>query len=122
MSTRKVYGPFFFRGKTVTGTSYLEMRQTWLFPRLEEDEPEYPIMQWLACWLLVPKIAGSNTAQAVSFFWRKNPQHAFLRRVSKAFCPMLQVSGMLKNPVIYVEVGIAVQIYRPFLACNSVLH
>ena len=29
----------------MTGTSYLEMLQTWLFPRLQEDEPEDLIMQ-----------------------------------------------------------------------------
>jgi hypothetical protein len=40
----------------------------------------------LACWPLVPKIAGSNPAEAVGFFGRKNPQHAFLRSGSKAFC------------------------------------
>jgi hypothetical protein len=51
----------------------------------------------------VPKIAGSNPAEAVRFFGRKNPQHAFLRRGSKAVCPMSQICGMLKNPVIYVE-------------------
>jgi hypothetical protein len=45
MSTRKVYRPFFFREDTVTGTIYLEMLQTWLFPRLQEDEPEDFIMQ-----------------------------------------------------------------------------
>jgi len=45
MSTRKVYGPLFFREDTVTGTSYLEMLQTWLFPRLQEAEPEDFIMQ-----------------------------------------------------------------------------
>jgi hypothetical protein len=42
----------------------------------------------VACWPLVPKFAGSNPAKAVGFFWRKNPQHAFLRRGSKAVCPM----------------------------------
>jgi hypothetical protein len=45
MSTQKVYGPFFFHEDIVTGTSYLEMLQTWLFPRLQEDEPEDFIMQ-----------------------------------------------------------------------------
>jgi hypothetical protein len=40
------------------------------------------------CWPLVPKFAGSNPAEAVGFFGRKNPQHAFLRRGSKAVCPM----------------------------------
>jgi hypothetical protein len=40
--------------------------------------------------------------------------HAFLR--------MSQICCMLKNPVIYVEVGITGQINRPFLARNSALH
>ena len=37
---------------------------------------------------LVPKFAGSNPAEAVGFLGRKNPQHAFLRRGSKAVGPM----------------------------------
>ena len=44
--------------------------------------------QEVACWLLVPKFAGSHPAEAVGFFGRKNPQHAFLRRGSKANGPM----------------------------------
>ena len=61
VSTQKVYGPFFFREDTVTGASYLEMLQTWLFPSLQEDEPEDFIMQQdgaplhfhldVCCWL-----------------------------------------------------------------------
>jgi hypothetical protein len=39
------------------------------------------------CWPLVPKNAGSLPAEAVGFFGRKNPQHAFLRKGSKAVCP-----------------------------------
>jgi len=39
-------------------------------------------------WLLVPKFAGSSPAEAVGFLGRKNPQHAFLRRGSKAVGPM----------------------------------
>jgi hypothetical protein len=42
----------------------------------------------VACWPLVPEFAGSNSAEAVGFFGRKNPQHAFVRRGSKAVCPM----------------------------------
>jgi hypothetical protein len=42
----------------------------------------------VACWPLVPEFAGSNPAEAVGFLGRKNPQHAFLRRGSKAVCPM----------------------------------
>jgi hypothetical protein len=65
---------------------------------------------------MLASIAGSNPAEAVGFFGRRNPQHAFLRRGSKAVCPMSQLWGMLKIPAIYVEVRIAGQIDRPFLA------
>jgi hypothetical protein len=50
--------------------------------------------------LLDPKIAGSLTGEAVGFFRQKNPQHAFLRKGSKAVCPMSQICGMLKNPIL----------------------
>jgi hypothetical protein len=43
-------------------------------------------------------------------------------RGSKAVCPMSQICGMLKNPVMYVKVWITGQTDRPFLARNSVLH
>jgi len=43
----------------------------------------------VACWPLVPKFAGSHLAKAVGFLGRKNPQHAFLKRGSKAVNPML---------------------------------
>ena len=52
------------------------------------------VVLWLACWPLAPKFAGSNPAEAVGFFGRKNPQHAFLRRGSKRICPMSQLCGM----------------------------
>jgi hypothetical protein len=42
----------------------------------------------VACWPLVPKFAGSHPAEAVGFLGRKNPQHAFLWRRSKAVGPM----------------------------------
>jgi hypothetical protein len=32
------------------------------------------------CWPLVPEIAGSLPDEAIGFFGRKNPQHAFLRK------------------------------------------
>jgi hypothetical protein len=38
----------------------------------------------VACWTLVPKFVGSHPAEDVGFLGRKNPQHAFLRRGSKA--------------------------------------
>jgi hypothetical protein len=58
------------------------------------------VVWWLACWPLVPKFAGSDPAEAVGFFGRKNPQHAFLRRGSKAVDHMSQLCGMLKNPTV----------------------
>jgi hypothetical protein len=42
----------------------------------------------VACWPLVPKFAGSHPGEAVRFLGRKNPQHSFLRRGSKAVGPM----------------------------------
>ena len=43
----------------------------------------------VACWPLEPKFAGSNPAEAVGFLrGEKNPQHAFLRRGSRAVGPM----------------------------------
>jgi len=42
----------------------------------------------VACWPLVPKFGGSNPTKAVGFLGRKNSQHAFLRRGSKAVGPM----------------------------------
>ena len=42
----------------------------------------------VACWPLVPKFAGSIPAEAVGFLGRKNPQHFFLRRGSKAVGPI----------------------------------
>ena len=42
----------------------------------------------VACWPLVPKFTGLHPAEAVGFLGRKNPQHAFLQRGSKAIGPM----------------------------------
>jgi hypothetical protein len=43
----------------------------------------------VACWPLVPKFAGLHPDEAVGFLGRKDLQHAFLRRGSKAVVPML---------------------------------
>ena len=42
----------------------------------------------VACWPLVPKFAGSTPAGDVGMLGRKNSEHAFLRRGSKAVGPM----------------------------------
>ena len=43
----------------------------------------------VACWPLVPKFAGSHPAEADGFLGRKKDlQHTFLRRGSKAIGPM----------------------------------
>ena len=42
---RKVYGPFFFQGNTVTGNSYLDMLIHWLFPQLEEKGHKFFFQQ-----------------------------------------------------------------------------
>jgi hypothetical protein len=43
---------------------------------------------------MVPKFAGSNPAETVGFFGRKNPQHAFLRS-------HVAVLGHVKEPYNY---------------------
>jgi hypothetical protein len=48
----------------------------------------------VACWPLVPKFVGSHTTEAVGFLGRKNPQHAFLQRRSKAVGSMSYLYGM----------------------------
>jgi hypothetical protein len=52
------------------------------------------VVYWLSSWPLVPKIAGSLPAEAVRFFRRKNPQHAFLQKGSKAIYSMSQICSM----------------------------
>jgi hypothetical protein len=104
--SRKVimkYGPWIF----TKSMEYTHIYHAFIF-RINER-----LRSSLACWPLLPKIAG--------YFGRKIPQHAFLRRGSKAVCPMSQICGMWKNPAIYLEVEIADHINRPFLARNSVL-
>ena len=68
---------------------------TFSFSCNRTNNGEYPLIisdiggLEVACWPLVPKFAGSNPAEAVGFFRaKKNPQHAFLRKGSKAVCPM----------------------------------
>ena len=43
----------------------------------------------VAYWPLVPKFAGSNTAEAVRFF-----REEILSKGSKAVCPMSHICGM----------------------------
>ncbi|GFX90929.1 uncharacterized protein TNCV_3167601 [Trichonephila clavipes] len=45
ISRLKVYGPFVFEEPTVTGSAYLDVVQLWLFPQLEESEPDNFIWQ-----------------------------------------------------------------------------
>jgi hypothetical protein len=37
MSCKKLYGPFFFQEKSLTGASYLNILINWLMPQLHED-------------------------------------------------------------------------------------
>lgn len=45
ISSRKLYGPFFFTEKTVTGCTYLDMIEQWLFPQLQEDSNNFLFQQ-----------------------------------------------------------------------------
>jgi hypothetical protein len=57
--------------------------------------------------LVVSMLASGTQTRPKSsdFFRQKNPQHAFLWKGSKAVCPMSQICGMLKNPVITWKLG-----------------
>lgn len=41
ISKSKLYGPFFFAEKTVTGMSFLDMLEQWLLPQLTEDSNNF---------------------------------------------------------------------------------
>lgn len=45
VSRLKVYGPFFFCEKTVTGHVYLDMLENWLMPQLEADSDDFIFQQ-----------------------------------------------------------------------------
>ena len=45
VSVRKIYGPFFFGGNTVTGNSYLEILQDSLFPQLNQNSEDFIFQQ-----------------------------------------------------------------------------
>ena len=64
--------------------------------------------------------AGSIPAEAVGFFGRKNPQHAFLGGEVKPSLPCRRFARHVKEPWVYVEVEITGKTDRPFLARNSV--
>jgi hypothetical protein len=72
----------------------------------------------VACWPLLPKFAGSNPAEAVGFFGRNGPQHAFFRRGIK---PSVACHALrhVKEPKCEVEVATFGKISRPFLAHSS---
>jgi hypothetical protein len=48
----------------------------------------------LIVFILYCACAGSNPAEAVGLFGRKILEHTFLRRGSKAVCPMSHICGM----------------------------
>ena len=76
--------PLYATSRKVSG---LKRKQISRYTSIQEQYIYIYIYVWSrgrACWPLVPKFAGSNPAEAVGFLGRKNPQHAFLRRGSKA--------------------------------------
>jgi len=68
---------------------------------------------------LVMNSNGGFGGLVVSALASGTQDHAFLRRGSKAVCPMSHICGMLKTPGNYVEVGFSRRILsaisRPFL-------
>jgi hypothetical protein len=51
--------------------------------------------------LVVSMLASGTRPKPSDFFGRKIPQHAFLRKGSKAVCPMSPICGLSKNPITY---------------------
>jgi hypothetical protein len=45
ISSRKVYGPFFFAEKGANGFAYIDMLQLWLLPQLQEDTDNFILQQ-----------------------------------------------------------------------------
>jgi hypothetical protein len=88
-------------------------------PLLQGNDNKYYIFEVCVCrfmsgfgGLVVSMLASGTRVHGFKpgrslriFFGRKNPQHAFLRKGSKAVGPVLQICGTLKNPCDYVEVG-----------------
>jgi hypothetical protein len=69
----------------------------------------------VVCWPLVPKFAGSNPAEAVGFFGRKNP---FFGGEVKPSGPCRALRHV-KEPKSGMEVATFGKISRPFLAHSS---
>jgi hypothetical protein len=65
------------------------------------------------------KVRGFKPGRSRPIFGRKNPQHAFLRRGSKAVGPVSQLCGMYKTPTIPVEVALQAKFDQSFLIHNS---
>jgi hypothetical protein len=80
---------------TVYGQKNILCFQQYMDRRISKTQHLYYAKAYVKCgYPLVPKFASSNPAETVGFFGAKNPQHAFLRRGSKAVCPMSQICGM----------------------------
>jgi hypothetical protein len=50
--------------------------------------------------LVVSMLASGTRPKPSDFFERKNPQHAFLRKGSKAVCPVSQICGTIKKTLV----------------------
>ena len=71
----------------------------------------------VAFWPWYPSSRVQTRTKPLDFSWRKNPQHAFLRKGSKAVCPMSHILRHLKEPEsVCVEVAAFGRNYRPILA------
>jgi hypothetical protein len=92
-------GLFYVRRKKKNSAEILSLGNMYVQPEHQTVRGSFPIshVRWVlsgfggledACWPLVPKFAGSNRTKPSDFSGRKNPQHAFLRRGSKAGGPM----------------------------------
>jgi hypothetical protein len=73
----------------------------------------------VACWSLVPEFAGSNPAEAVGFFGRKNPSARLPSEGEVKPSVPCRALRHVKEPKSDVEVVTFGKISRPFLTHSS---
>jgi hypothetical protein len=63
------------------------------------------VVQWLACWPLVPEFAGSNSAKAVRFLQAKTSSACLPSQGKQSHLPHVADLGHVKEPCGDMDVG-----------------
>ncbi|PNF28132.1 hypothetical protein B7P43_G07583 [Cryptotermes secundus] len=104
VSQKKVYGPFFFEGKTVTGQTYLDMLQNWLFTSLQADSHDFIFQQdgALPHWHLMVRAFLNEKVPLRWFGWKGTKDLALcvgLRDPQTPPCAISSCGGYVKDHV-----------------------